>query len=60
MGDNGSPFVKVFSIMGIPGAASIINFVVLTAAFSAMNSLVYIESYVVQLIFTKKCAGFSR
>lgn len=33
-----SPFVKTFSLVGIPIAAGIINFVVLTAAASAGNS----------------------
>ena len=30
-----SPFVSVLKTMGIPGAASVMNFVVLTAAFTA-------------------------
>lgn len=38
VGTNGSPFVLIFDKIGIPGAASIINFVVLTAALSAFNS----------------------
>lgn len=33
-----SPFVKVFTLVGIPAAAGIINFVVLTSAASACNS----------------------
>lgn len=33
-----SPFVKVFSLIGIPAAAGIVNFVVLTSAASACNS----------------------
>jgi D-serine/D-alanine/glycine transporter len=33
-----SPFVKTFSLVGIPVAAGIINFVVLTSAASACNS----------------------
>ncbi|MGE6630622.1 amino acid permease [Bacillus sp. NPDC077027] len=33
-----SPFVKTFSLIGIPVAAGIINFVVLTSAASACNS----------------------
>lgn len=33
-----SPFVQVFSLVGIPVAAGIINFVVLTSAASACNS----------------------
>lgn len=38
VGSNGSPFVLIFDKIGIPGAADIINFVVLTAALSAFNS----------------------
>lgn len=38
IGTKGSPFVLTFSKVGIPGAASIINFVVLTAALSSCNS----------------------
>ncbi|WP_010632721.1 amino acid permease [Sporolactobacillus vineae] len=33
-----SPFVKVFTLIGIPAAAGVINFVVLTSAASACNS----------------------
>lgn len=39
-----SPFVQVFSSIGIPGAAGILNFVVLTAAFSATNSCLFSTS----------------
>lgn len=35
---NESPFVKTFSLVGIPIAAGVINFVVLTSAASACNS----------------------
>ncbi len=38
IGANGSPFVLIFDNVGIPGAAHIINFVVITAALSAFNS----------------------
>jgi len=38
IGTNGSPFVLVFAKVGIPAAASIINFVVITAALSAFSS----------------------
>lgn len=38
IGDKGSPFVLIFAKIGIPAAASIINFVVITAALSAFNS----------------------
>lgn len=36
-----SPFVEVFQQVGIPGAAGIINFVLLTAALSSCNSGIY-------------------
>ncbi len=43
-GGNVSPFVKVFTIIGIPYAAGIMNFVVLTAALSSMNANLYLTS----------------
>lgn len=39
-----SPFVSMFAIAGIPAAASIINFVVLTSAASSANSGIYSTS----------------
>ena len=36
-----SPFVMVFQLAGLKGAAAIINFVVLTSAASALNSAIY-------------------
>lgn len=39
-----SPFVQVFSAMGIKYAAGILNFVVLTAAMSATNSAIFTTS----------------
>lgn len=41
---NSSPFVKLFALAGIPVAASVINFVVLTAAASACNSGIFANS----------------
>jgi aromatic amino acid transport protein AroP len=45
-GDNysGSPFVLIFSKLGISNAAHILNFVILTAALSVFNSGVYCNS----------------
>lgn len=40
----GSPFVETFAKFGITGAASIINFVVITAAISGANSAMYSSS----------------
>jgi AAT family amino acid transporter len=39
-----SPFVQVFSIAGIPGAADVMNFVLITAVLSAANSGIYATS----------------
>jgi D-serine/D-alanine/glycine transporter len=44
-----SPFVKVFALIGIPVAAGIINFVVLTAAASSCNSGIFSTS---RMIYT--------
>jgi histidine transporter len=41
IGSEGSPFVQVFAGLGIPAAEHIINGVVLTAALSAMNSIIF-------------------
>ncbi|MDD4599897.1 Aromatic amino acid transport protein AroP [bioreactor metagenome] len=41
METTGSPFVQIFSYVGIPSAANLLNFVVLTAALSAYNSALY-------------------
>ncbi|MEV0696580.1 amino acid permease [Saccharopolyspora sp. NPDC050389] len=39
-----SPFVQLFSLVGIPAAAGVMNFVVLTAALSAMNTNLYLTA----------------
>ena len=41
IGAQGSPFVMTFEKMGIPAAAGLINFVVLTAALSSCNSGIF-------------------
>lgn len=41
IGTKGSPFVLTFKQVGIPAAAGIINFVVLTAALSSCNSGIF-------------------
>ena len=51
-----SPFVKVFELMGIPAAAHVINFVVLTAALSSMNCNLYLVS---RMIFSLSRSGFA-
>src|SRR5579875_1184010 len=42
-----SPFVKVMEILNIPGASGIMNFIILTAALSAMNSQLYASTRMV-------------
>ncbi|GAA4675950.1 amino acid permease [Gordonia humi] len=39
--EGASPFVAVFQYIGIPGAAGIVNFILLTAALSSCNSGIY-------------------
>ncbi len=51
-----SPFVKVMEIVGIPGAAGVMNFVVLVAALSAMNSMLYVST---RMMFSLSRAGFA-
>ncbi|MDX7990107.1 amino acid permease [Xenorhabdus littoralis] len=41
IGQNGSPFVQIFSSLGIDSAANILNIVVITAAISAINSDIF-------------------
>jgi histidine transporter len=41
VGTNGSPFVQIFSGLGIPAAPHILNAVVITAALSAINSDIF-------------------
>lgn len=44
VGTEASPFVQIFSNVGVPAAAHILNFVVLTAAVSVYNSAIYSNS----------------
>ena len=44
VGMEASPFVQIFQNVGIPAAAHILNFVVLTAAISVYNSAIYSNS----------------
>ncbi|MES1043666.1 amino acid permease [Heyndrickxia oleronia] len=55
-GGDASPFVKVMEILHIPGAAGIMNFVVLIAALSAMNSQLYIST---RMMFSLSRAGYA-
>ncbi|UOY92295.1 amino acid permease [Ectobacillus sp. JY-23] len=51
-----SPFVKVMEAFRIPGAAGIMNFVVLVAALSAMNSQLYITT---RMMFSLSRSGYA-
>ena len=56
-----SPFVMIFSQMGIGWAAHLLNFVILTAALSVYNSGMFANS---RMFFrfgaTRQCIGLSR
>ncbi|MDI7741466.1 amino acid permease [Lysinibacillus fusiformis] len=54
-----SPFVQVFALVGIPVAAGIINFVVLTSAASAGNSGLFSTSRILFNLSRNKQAGKS-
>ena len=54
LNDIGSPFVQTFAKIGITTAASIINFVVITAALSGTNSGIYSASRNLYLLAQKK------
>jgi L-asparagine transporter-like permease len=51
-----SPFVTVFKLIGIPAAAHIINFIVLTAALSSMNCNLYL---VTRMMFSLSRGGYA-
>ncbi len=53
-GDGTSPFVKVMQATNVPGAAGVINLVILVAALSAMNSQLYITT---RMMFSLSRAG---
>ncbi|MCC3313697.1 amino acid permease [Nocardia africana] len=57
-----SPFVEVFEQIGVPGAAGIINFVLLTAALSSCNSGIYSTGRMLRTLSLRKeaPAGLSR
>ncbi|MES2072851.1 MAG: amino acid permease [Pseudomonadota bacterium] len=55
-GSDKSPFVKVMEALNIPGAAGVINFVILIAALSAMNSQLYITT---RMMFSLSRAGYA-
>lgn len=51
-----SPFVRVFSTVGIPAAAGVMNFVVLTAALSSVNTNLYITT---RMLFSLSRSGYA-
>ena len=51
-----SPFVKVFQLIGIPAAAHVVNFVVITAAASSMNCNLYLVS---RMMFSLARGGYA-
>lgn len=51
-----SPFVKVMEILNIPGASGVMNFIILTAALSAMNSQLYASTRMVFALAQQKQA----
>lgn len=55
LGVGESPFVSVLRRVGIPGAAGLMNFVVLTAALSSANANLYL---IVRTLFSLARAGF--
>ena len=55
LGVGESPFVRVLADLGIPGAAGLMNFVVLSAALSSSNANLYLIS---RMLFSLARAGF--
>ncbi|PYX78679.1 MAG: amino acid permease [Acidobacteria bacterium] len=51
-----SPFVSVFRLVRIPGAAHLMNFVVLTAALSGANAALYVSS---RMLFSLARSGWA-
>jgi amino acid transporter, AAT family len=51
-----SPFVRVFQTVGIPAAASVMNFVVLTAALSSVNCNLYLTA---RMLFSLSRGGYA-
>jgi AAT family amino acid transporter len=51
-----SPFVRVFQLIGVPAAAHIVNFVVITAAASSMNCNLYLVS---RMMFSLARGGYA-
>jgi L-asparagine transporter-like permease len=56
VGTDRSPFVRVFEMIGVPAAASVMNFVVLTAALSSINTNLYLTS---RMLFSLARGGYA-
>jgi len=56
LGTQGSPFVTTFARLGIPRAAGLINFVVITAALSSFNSTTFSGSRMLYSLAVKQQA----
>jgi AAT family amino acid transporter len=56
VGVDRSPFVRVFEMVGIGGAAALMNFVVLTAALSSINTNLYLTS---RMLFSLARGGYA-
>lgn len=55
-GVTASPFVRVFQLIGVPAAAHVVNFVVVTAAASSMNCNLYLVS---RMMFSLARGGYA-
>ena len=51
-----SPFVKVFQLIGVPAAAHLVNFVVITAVVSSLNCNLYITT---RMLFSLSRGGYA-
>ncbi|MBI2955902.1 MAG: amino acid permease [Acidobacteria bacterium] len=56
VGLEASPFVRAFEAVGLPGAPSVMNFVVLTAALSSANTNLYLTS---RMLFSLSRGGYA-
>jgi L-asparagine transporter-like permease len=55
-----SPFVRVMEILNIPGASGIMNFIILTAALSAMNSQLYASTRMIFSLSEQSISHFKK
>jgi len=55
-GVTASPFVRVFQLIGVPAAAHVVNFVVITAAASSVNCNLYLVS---RMMFSLARGGYA-